>query len=46
MKNTQYLHSLKGRYYCRIRWPKEVQKTLGNGAFKAALGTSSSPQKV
>ncbi|QUD86233.1 site-specific integrase [Phenylobacterium montanum] len=46
MRNTQYLHQRNGRWYCRIRWPKEVWSTLGNGSFKKALGTSSREEAV
>jgi hypothetical protein len=41
MRNTQYLHQRGARWYCRIRWPKEVWETLGNGSFKKALLTGS-----
>lgn len=39
MKNTQYLLLIKHRWYCRVRWPKEVWGTLGRGFFKKSLGT-------
>jgi integrase len=41
MRNTQYLFQRNGRWVCRIRWPKEVWATTGDGSFKSALGTSS-----
>jgi integrase len=41
MKNSRYLVTIKGRYYCRVRWPKEVWGTLGDGAFKKSLNTDS-----
>ena len=46
MRNTHYLHQRGGRWYCRIRWPKEVWETLGDGSFKKALGTSSREEAV
>src|ERR1700741_3673758 len=46
MRNTQYIHQRNGRWYCRIRWPKEVWLTLGDGSFKKALGTSSRAEAV
>lgn len=39
MRNSRYLVTISGRWYCRIRWPKEVWPTLGDGSFKRSLGT-------
>lgn len=39
MRNSRYLVRIGNRWYCRIRWPKEVWATLGSGSFKKALGT-------
>ena len=46
MKNTQYLIQIGSRWYCRVRWPKEVWGTLGDGAFKKSLGTDSRAEAV
>ena len=39
MRNSRYLVRIGHRWYCRIRWPKEVWGTLGSGSFKRSLGT-------
>ncbi|MBL8554026.1 MAG: site-specific integrase [Phenylobacterium sp.] len=41
MKNTQYLVQVGGRWYCRVRWPKEIWGALGDGSFKRSLRTDS-----
>lgn len=46
MKNTQYLVQIGSRWYCRVRWPKEVWGTLGDGSFKKSLGTDSHSEAV
>lgn len=46
MKNTQYLIQIGSRWYCRVRWPKEVWGTLGDGAFKKSLGTDSRAEAI
>lgn len=46
MKNTQYLVQIGSRWYCRVRWPKEVWATLGNGSFKKSLETDSHSEAV
>jgi integrase len=46
MRNSRYLIQIGGRWYCRVRWPREVWGTLGDGSFKKALGTDSRTQAV
>jgi len=46
VKNTQYLVQIGSRWYCRVRWPKEVWGTLGDGSFKKSLGTDSHSEAV
>lgn len=46
MRNSRYLVQIGSRWYCRIRWPKEVWATLGDGSFKRALGTESRSEAV
>ena len=46
LRNSRYLHQIGSRWYCRIRWPKEVWATLGSGSFKQALGTDSRAEAV
>jgi len=41
MDRTRYLSRQGHRYYCRIRWPREVAEILLGDAFKVALQTSS-----